>query len=160
MHEGAGDAVVLVLREDWADPGVPLPAYQTPGAAGADIRANLPPGQRASGLALPPMGRLLCPTGLRVAIAAGFEMQIRPRSGLAARHGITLVNSPGTIDSDYRGPLMLPLINLGGETFILHHGERVAQAIIAPVVRARFAEAGQLDETARGPGGFGSTGRS
>jgi len=157
MREGAG-AIVMVLREDWADPHVPLPAYQTAGAAGADIRANLPPDLRTKGIALAPMGRVLCPTGLRVAVAPGYEMQIRPRSGLAARHGITLVNSPGTIDSDYRGPLMMPVINLGEAPYVLRHGERIAQAIVAPVIRARFTQVATLDETARGAGGFGSTG--
>lgn len=148
-----------IVREGWADPAVALPAYETTGAAGADIRANLPAGQRAAGLVLAPMARAIVPTGLRVAVPAGYEMQIRPRSGLAAKHGITLVNSPGTIDSDYRGPLGVVLINLGDAPFTVVHGERIAQMVIAPVVQAVFAEARTLDETARGAGGFGSTGR-
>lgn len=150
---------IAVLREDWADKAVPLPAYETAGAAGADVRANLAPGDRGAGLILPPMGRALVPTGLRVAIPAGFEMQIRPRSGMALKHGIGMPNSIGTIDSDYRGPLGVLLINLGAEPFVVAHGERIAQIVIAPVVRARFRIAQELDDTARGAGGFGSTGR-
>jgi len=152
--------VIKVLREDWADPEVALPRYETPGAAGADIRANLPPEIRAEGLVLAPMERRIVPTGLRVEIPAGFEMQIRPRSGLALKHGISLPNTPGTIDSDYRGPLGVLLINLGTEPCTLHHGERIAQAVIAPVVQARYEIAADpLSETERGTGGFGSTGR-
>jgi len=150
--------VVAILREDWADPSVPLPAYQTAGAAGADICANFPAGQREAGLTLAPLQRTICPTGLRVAIPDGFEMQIRPRSGLATRHGITLPNTPGTIDSDYRGPLGVALVNLGTEPWTIRHGDRVAQAVVAPVVRARFAVVDSLDATDRGEGGFGSTG--
>lgn len=151
--------VLLVVREDWADPAVPLPAYATPGAAGADIRANLPEGQRAAGVTLAPMQRLVVPTGLRVAIPEGYEMQIRPRSGLALHHGITLPNTPGTIDSDYRGPLGVALVNLGSAPYTVAHGERIAQMIVAPVVQVRFAEVAALDATARGAGGFGSTGK-
>lgn len=151
--------VIAVLREDWADPSVPLPSYETAGAAGADIRANLPESERATGFVLRPMERRVVPTGLRVAIPDGFEMQIRPRSGLALKHGISLPNTPGTIDSDYRGPLGVLLINLGSEPFVIGHGERIAQMIVAPVVRAVFAEAASLGETQRGAGGFGSTGR-
>ena len=150
--------VIAVLREGWADPGVALPDYATAGAAGADLRANLMPGDRAHGLVLAPGARILVPTGLRVAIPEGFEMQIRPRSGLALKHGVGLPNSPGTIDSDYRGPLGVILVNFGQEDFVVGHGERIAQAVIAPVVRARFVEAAELDQTARGAGGFGSTG--
>ncbi len=150
---------ILVLREDWADPTVPLPAYATAGAAGADIRANLPADQRAQGLTLAPMQRALVPTGLRIAIPEGYEVQIRPRSGLALRHGITLPNTPGTIDWDYRGPLGVAMVNLGDQPFTLAHGERIAQMVVAPVVRAGFAEVAALDETPRGAGGFGSTGR-
>ncbi|NGM44805.1 dUTP diphosphatase [Rhodobacter sp. SGA-6-6] len=152
--------VVRILREDWADPSLPLPAYQTAGAAGADICANFPPGTRAGGLTLQPMQRAICPTGLRVAIPEGFEMQVRPRSGLATRHGITLPNTPGTIDSDYRGPLGVALVNLGAEPYTIRHGDRVAQAVIAPVVRAGFLVVEALDATERGEGGFGSTGFS
>lgn len=151
--------LILVLREDWADAGLPLPSYETEGAAGADLRANLPPDQRAEGFTLAPMERRVCPTGLRVEIPPGYEMQIRPRSGLALKHGITLPNTPGTIDSDYRGPLGVALVNLGSEPFTIRHGDRVAQAVIAPVVQARFAVVQALSETRRGEGGFGSTGR-
>ena len=153
------NVMLEIVREGWADPAVALPAYETTGAAGADIRANLPAGQRATGLVLVPMARAIVPTGLRVAVPVGYEMQIRPRSGLAAKHGITLVNPPGTIDSDYRGPLGVALINLGDAPFTVAHGERIAQMVIAPVVQAVFAEVRALDETARGAGGFGSTGR-
>ncbi len=151
--------VISVVREDWADPDVALPSYETHGAAGADIRANLPTDIRADGFTLQPMERRIVPTGLRVEIPEGFEMQIRPRSGLALKHGISLPNTPGTIDSDYRGPLGVLLINLGTEPFTIQHGDRVAQAIIAPVIQAQFALSDGLSDTARGVGGFGSTGR-
>lgn len=151
--------IIKVLREDWADPGIALPRYETAGAAGADIRANLAPEDRAAGFTLAPMQRAVVPTGLRVAIPEGFEMQIRPRSGLALKHGISLPNTPGTIDSDYRGPLGVLLINFGPEPFTIAHGERIAQAVIAPVVQAGYAVVEDLDATARGEGGFGSTGR-
>jgi len=151
-----------VLRFAWledADRAVPLPAYETRGAAGADIRANFPVDKRAEGLTLAPMARAPVPTGLRVEIPAGFEMQIRPRSGLALKHGVTLVNTPGTIDSDYRGPLAVLLVNLGDRPFTVAHGDRIAQVIVAPVVQARFELANTLSDTTRGVGGFGSTGR-
>lgn len=150
--------VIQTLWEDWADRSLPLPAYQTAGAAGADLCANFPPDARAEGLTLAPMQRAICPTGLRVAIPYGYEMQVRPRSGLASKHGITLPNTPGTIDSDYRGPLGVSLINLGTTPYTIRHGDRVAQAVVAPVVRAAFAVVDRLDETGRGTGGFGSTG--
>ncbi|MFE3836265.1 dUTP diphosphatase [Pseudogemmobacter sonorensis] len=153
------NVTIKLLREDWADPSVPLPAYQTAGAAGADLCANLPPGIREEGLILPPMGRAICPTGLRVQIPEGYEMQVRPRSGLSTKHGISMPNTPGTVDSDYRGPLGVPLINLGPEAYTIRHGERVAQAVIAPVLRAGWEVVAALDETARGEGGFGSTGK-
>jgi dUTP pyrophosphatase len=150
---------VQILWEDWADRTLPLPTYQTAGAAGADICANFPSDQRSEGLTLQPMGRAICPTGIRVAIPAGYEMQIRPRSGLASKHGITLPNTPGTIDSDYRGPLGVPLINLGPTPYTIQHGDRIAQAIVAPILQAVFAPVETLDETMRGTGGFGSTGK-
>lgn len=153
------EVTVLVVHEDWADRAVALPDYQTAGAAGADLRANLRLDDRAGGIVIAPMARVVIPTGLRVAIPDGYEMQIRPRSGLAVKHGITLPNSPGTIDADYRGPLGVPLINLGDQPFVVMHGERIAQAVVAPVVRARFALAETLGDTARGAGGFGHTGR-
>jgi dUTP pyrophosphatase len=149
---------ISVLREDWADPLVPLPAYQTAGSAGADICANLPVEMRAAGFVLQPMERAIVPTGLRVAIPEGFEMQIRPRSGLALKHGITLANTPGTIDSDYRGPLGVALVNLGAAPYVVSHGDRIAQCVIAPVLQAGFEVVDALDSTARGAGGFGSTG--
>ena len=151
--------VVKILFEDWADRDLPLPAYETPGAAGADIRANLPPEMRAVGFTLAPMQRAICPTGIRVEIPQGYEMQIRPRSGLATKQGITLPNTPGTIDSDYRGPLGVALINLGSEPYTIQHGDRVAQMIVAPVVQAAFSVVEALSDTARGDGGFGSTGK-
>ncbi|WP_103258625.1 dUTP diphosphatase [Tabrizicola aquatica] len=150
--------VVSVVWEDWADRSLPLPVYQTAGAAGADLCANFPEGERAVGLTLAPMERAICPTGIRVAVPEGYEMQVRPRSGLASKHGITLPNTPGTIDSDYRGPLGVSLINLGTEPYTVRHGDRVAQVVVAPVVQVGFAVVDGLDETARGTGGFGSTG--
>lgn len=149
---------ISVLRENWADPLVPLPAYQTVGSAGADICANLPVEMRAAGFVLQPMERAIVPTGLRVAIPEGYEMQIRPRSGLALKHGITLPNTPGTIDSDYRGPLGVALVNLGAAPYVVSHGDRIAQCVIAPVLQAGFEVVEDLDVTARGAGGFGSTG--
>lgn len=150
---------IAVVREAWADPSVDLPAYQTAGAAGADIRANLQPQDRESGLPLAPGARLLVPTGLRIAVPDGYEVQVRPRSGLALKHGLSLPNSPGTIDSDYRGPLGVIVINLGDLAYTITHGERIAQLVVAPVVQAGFALAEQLPATGRGAGGFGSTGR-
>lgn len=151
--------VLRVIWEDWADQGLPLPAYETAGAAGADIRANLLPEMRDAGFVLQPMQRAIVPTGIRVEIPLGYEMQIRPRSGLAVKHGISLPNTPGTIDSDYRGPLGVALINFGAEPFVIRHGDRIAQMIVAPVVQARFEVVERLSDTARGEGGFGSTGR-
>jgi dUTP pyrophosphatase len=151
--------LIKILREDWADVEIALPSYETKGAAGADLRANLRPEDRASGFILEPMRRAIIPTGLIVEIPEGFEMQIRPRSGLAYKFGISLPNTPGTIDSDYRGPLGVLLVNLGRDPFTVQHGERIAQAVIAPVLQARFELAESLTETARGAGGFGSTGR-
>ena len=142
-----------------ADTTLGLPAYATPGAAGADLRANLAPSDRAAGFTLDPMHRAVVPTGFSVAIPPGFEGQIRPRSGLALHHGITLPNTPGTIDSDYRGPLGVLLINFGTAPYTIRHGDRIAQLIVAPVVQARFVLAAELAATARGDGGFGSTGR-
>ncbi|MDJ1016554.1 MAG: dUTP diphosphatase [Paracoccaceae bacterium] len=149
------------IRLTWlpeADTSVALPSYQSHGAAGADLRANFPPEDR-EGVTLAPLERRLIPTGLAVEIPEGFEMQIRPRSGLALKHGLSLPNTPGTIDSDYRGPLGVIMINLGAEPVTIHHGDRIAQAVVAPVSRARFALAPELSETKRGEGGFGSTGR-
>ncbi len=148
-----------ILWEEWADRSLPLPAYATPGSAGADLRANLKPEHREAGFVLAPMQRAVVPTGLRVEIPPGYEMQIRPRSGLATNHGISLPNTPGTIDSDYRGPLGVALINFGAEPYTIRHGDRIAQMIVAPVVQVGFEVVESLSETERGAGGFGSTGR-
>lgn len=152
--------VIKVLWEDWADREVALPSYETAGAAGADLRANLRPEERAEGLVLNPMARVIVPTGIRVEIPEGYEMQLRPRSGLAIKHGISLPNTPGTIDSDYRGPLGVILINYGDAPFVIGHGVRIAQAVIAPVIQASYAVVDTLSDTRRGAGGFGSTGQN
>jgi len=136
--------------------GLDLPAYETAGAAGLDVRAAVP---ETSPLELAPGGRALVPTGLSVAVPDGYELQMRPRSGLAARHGITCLNSPGTIDSDFRGELKVILINHGDAAFEIARGERIGQLVLAPVVRLAWAPVETLPESARGPGGFGSTGR-
>ena len=143
-----------VMRVDGADPDLPLPDYATAGAAGADLRADT----GGAALVLSPGARALIQTGLRVAVPEGYEMQVRPRSGLALKHGITVANAPGTVDSDYRGPLGVILVNLGDVPFEVTHGMRIAQAVVAPVVRATWEAAETLPETARGAGGFGSTG--
>lgn len=149
--------LIAVEWVDGADQSLPLPAYQTQGAAGADVCANLPDRDE---IVLAAGARVLVPTGLRLQIPEGFEVQVRPRSGLALKHGITLPNSPGTIDSDYRGPLGVIVMNAGDAEFIIRHGDRIAQLVVAPVVQARFAVAEGLDATARGAGGFGSTGHT
>ena len=133
---------------------VPLPHYQTSGAAGMDLRAAL-----SAPLVLAPGARAKLPTGLAFAIPAKFEGQVRPRSGLAAKHGVTVLNSPGTIDSDYRGEVQVVLVNHGSEPFTVEPLDRIAQLVIARVVRAELAVVPSLDETARGDGGYGSTGR-
>lgn len=150
--------VVALRRLPGRDPALPLPAYATDGAAGLDLCASLPPEARASGLTLAPGARALVPSGLAVAVPEGYELQVRPRSGLALRHGVTLVNSPGTIDSDYRGEVGVILVNHGAEPFTVDHGQRIAQLVLAPVTRLAWAEAEGLGATARGAGGFGSTG--
>ena len=147
-----------LLWDEGADRQVPLPAYATEGAAGADIRANLAEADRATGLTLLPMQRRVVPTGFRLAIPMGYEVQIRPRSGLALHHGITLPNTPATIDSDYRGPLGIALVNLSDTPYVIEHGARIAQLVVAPVVQARFQIVEALTPTTRGEGGFGSTG--
>lgn len=148
---------VSFVWDDGADRGLGLPAYETSGSAGADLRANFPEGQR-DGVTVLPGARMLVPTGLRMAVPEGFEVQLRPRSGLALKNGITLPNSPGTIDSDYRGPLGVIVMNAGSEAFHVAHGMRIAQMIVAPVAQARIELVDRLDDTARGQGGFGSTG--
>lgn len=147
---------IRVIRDEGSDPQIALPSYETAGAAGADVRANFPD---RTGITLAPGARALIPTGLRLEIPAGYEVQVRPRSGLALKHGITLPNTPGTIDSDYRGPLGVILLNAGAEPFEVAHGERIAQLIVAPVLQAQFDLVDGLSETDRGSGGFGSTGR-
>ena len=141
---------VLVRRLPHGE-GLPLPAYATDGAAGMDLLA-------AAALTIPPGGRALVPTGLAIALPAGFELQVRPRSGLALRHGITVLNAPGTVDEDYRGEVGVILLNTGAEPFAVARGDRVAQAVFAPVARAAWQEVDALPDTARGGGGFGSTG--
>ena len=136
--------------------GLALPAYETAGSAGMDLRAALAEDQP---LTLQPGARALVPTGLKIALEPGFEAQVRPRSGLALKHGITCLNTPGTIDSDYRGEAGVILINLGDQPFEIRRGERIAQMIIARHEQAVVSEVETLDETARGTGGFGSTGR-
>ena len=137
------------------NPDLPLPAYETAQAAGMDLRAAVP---ENAPLVLRPGSRHPVPTGLAFALPDGFEAQVRPRSGLAAKHGVTCLNTPGTIDADYRGEVKVILVNLGEEDFTIRRGDRIAQLVIAPVVQARWAEVADLDETARGAGGFGSTG--
>lgn len=134
--------------------GLPLPAYATAGSAGIDLLAAI-----AEPLELPSMGRVLVPTGLKLAVPAGCEAQVRPRSGLAANHGVTVLNSPGTIDSDYRGELKVILVNLGSEPMIITRGMRIAQLVLARVERLEWQVVDSLDSTVRGEGGFGSTGR-
>lgn len=134
---------------------LPLPAYETDGAAGMDLRAAVP---EDAPLTLKPNARAMVPTGLAFAVPRGFEAQVRPRSGLAAKSGITCLNTPGTVDADYRGEVKVILINLGEEDFVIRRGDRIAQLVIAPVVRAEWSAVENLDETARGAGGFGSTG--
>ncbi|MFN7055741.1 dUTP diphosphatase [Hyphomonas sp.] len=136
--------------------GLDLPAYETAGSAGMDVRAAV---AEDAPVVLAPGARTMVPTGLTVAIPEGYEIQVRPRSGLAAKHGLTCLNTPGTIDSDYRGEIKVILINLGAEPFTIRRGERIAQLVLAPVTRLAWSEVKALDGTARGAGGFGSTGR-
>ena len=131
-----------------------LPAYATPLSAGVDLKANL-----SEAITLKPLERSLVPTGLFLAIPAGYEAQVRPRSGLAAKHGITVLNSPGTIDADYRGEVKVILVNLSPEPFVVEPGERIAQLVVARCEQVSWEEVERLDETERGAGGFGSTGK-
>jgi dUTP pyrophosphatase len=133
--------------------GLPLPAYATDGAAGMDLLAAV-----ATPLTIPPGGRALVPTGLRIALPPGHEMQVRPRSGLALKHGIAMPNAPGTVDEDYRGELQVILMNTGAEPFVVERGMRIAQAVVAPVTRGVWRQVESLPDTSRGEGGFGSTG--
>ncbi|AWM78649.1 dUTP diphosphatase [Phenylobacterium parvum] len=137
------------------NPDLPLPAYETAGAAGMDLRAAVPEDEA---LVLRPGARTAVPTGLAFALPNGFEAQVRPRSGLALKSGVTVANAPGTIDADYRGELKVLLVNLGEEDFVIRRGDRIAQLVIAPVVQAAWREVDALDATDRGAGGFGSTG--
>lgn len=145
--------VTIAIQRLSGAEALPLPAYETLHASGMDLRAAL-----TEPVTLLPGQRMAVPTGLCVAIPEGFEGQVRPRSGLAIRNGITMINAPGTIDADYRGEIKVLLVNLGQEPFVINHGDRIAQLIIGPVVRALWEEVEALDETARGEGGFGHTG--
>ena len=145
------EAVPVLVKRLPGNDDLPLPAYATSGAAGMDVVS-------AEDVDLAPGARHAVATGLAMAIPEGFEIQVRPRSGLALKHGVTVPNTPGTIDSDYRGELKVIMINLGTETFSVRRGDRVAQLVLAPVTRASWLEVETLDETARGAGGFGSTG--
>ncbi len=144
-----------VLRLPHAQ-GLPLPSYQSEGAAGLDLLAAIAPHTQ---LVLEPRARDLVPTGLIIELPAAFEAQVRPRSGLALKHGVTVLNAPGTIDSDYRGEVKVLLVNLGSEPFVVERGMRVAQLVIAPVTRVELQEKEGVAESVRGAGGFGSTGR-
>lgn len=146
-------AKVLVRRLESFPPDWDLPAYATPGSAAVDLRNAGPD------LTLPPGGRALVPTGLAIALPAGMEAQVRPRSGLAIRQGIGMINAPGTVDSDYRGEILVPLVNHDAVPQTLAHGERIAQMVLARVVRIEWEPMETLPDTSRGSGGFGSTGR-
>ncbi|RTM00371.1 dUTP diphosphatase [Ancylobacter aquaticus] len=135
--------------------GLPLPAYATAGSAGLDLMAALAEGET---LTLAPLARAAVPTGLALALPEGFEAQVRPRSGLALKQGLTVLNAPGTVDSDYRGEVKVILVNLGAEPVVLERGQRIAQMVVAPVTRIHLVDVGNLEETTRGEGGFGSTG--
>jgi dUTP pyrophosphatase len=145
--------VAVVRLAHGAD--LPLPDYATAGAAGLDLIAALP---EAEPLVLPPLGRAAVPTGLAIALPDGFEAQVRPRSGLALKNGLTVLNAPGTVDADYRGEIKVILVNLGSEPVTLARGQRIAQLVVAPVTRVSLIESGDLQKTTRGSGGFGSTG--
>jgi dUTP pyrophosphatase len=147
-------AVTVAVTRLPGGEGLPLPAYMSAGAAGADVVAAV-----ADDLVLAPGDRALVPTGFALEVPDGFEVQVRPRSGLATKHGVTLLNTPGTIDSDYRGPVGVVLVNHGREPFVVRRGERIAQLVVAPVVRATFREVQTLAASTRGEGGFGSTGQ-
>ena len=151
MDSAVMDAIEEVVIAATVEEGVELPAYATEGAAGMDLRAKVD-------VDLQPMERKLVPTGVRLAIPLGYEAQVRPRSGLAIKHGVTMANSPGTIDSDYRGEIQVILINLGQDAVHFKRGERIAQLVVSPVAKARLVFVTSLEETVRGEGGFGSTG--
>jgi dUTP pyrophosphatase len=150
----ANEPVVVPVQRLEHGTDLPLPEYASAQAAGVDLRAAVD-----EPLELTPGARALVPTGLALALPAGYEGQVRPRSGLAAKHGVTVLNTPGTIDADYRGEVKVILINLGEEAFTMERGERIAQLVVAPVAHARFEAVADLEATERGAGGFGSTGR-
>ena len=152
-REDSAGANAPTIRVTKKDTRVTLPRYESLGASGLDLRAFL-----SAELSIPPMGRAKIPTGLYMEIPQGYEAQVRPRSGLALRSGITILNAPGTIDSDYRGEVEVILINMGDEPFTVKNGDRIAQMVISPVIRAVLSEAELLSETERGTQGFGSTG--
>ncbi len=157
MTQQAGDespSVRVLVRRIGEDSDLPLPARATPGSAGLDLRAAL-----LEPLVLPPGGRALVGTGIAVALPPGWEGQIRPRSGLAAEHGVTLLNTPGTVDSDYRGEIRLVVVNLGEAPFTIRRGDRIGQMVVAKVAPVRLEEVGELPATTRDAGGFGHTGR-
>ena len=143
----------IVVKLLQPKPGIELPKYETEKSAGMDVRANL-----AEDAIIPPLGRKLIPTGLKVSIPPGYEIQVRPRSGLALKHGIFVLNSPGTIDADYRGDIGVILANFSDQSFTVKHGDRIGQLICQKVERAEFNLVTELDETERGAGGFGHTG--
>ena len=153
----SGNKVSVTIKFTWLDPTAEadlcLPTYETAGSSGMDVRAAV-----AEQLIIEPGARTLVPTGFAVAIPVGYEIQVRPRSGLAVKHGLSLPNTPGTIDADYRGEVKIAMINLGAEPVIIKRGERIAQMVVAPVVRAAIEVVSELDDTARGSGGFGHTG--
>jgi dUTP pyrophosphatase len=151
------DQVTIALKWLPHGEGLPLPTFETSQSAGADLRAAL---NDNDVLTLEPGMRMLVPCGFAMALPPGYEAQVRPRSGLAANHGVTVLNSPGTIDADYRGEVMVILINLGEKSFTIQRGDRIAQMVVAPVSQPVFAIGDDLDATQRGTGGFGSTGRS
>ena len=149
---------VNISRVDGADTAIALPRYETDGAAGMDIRANLSEADRDGGMNLAPQARALVPTGLKIAVPPGYEMQVRPRSGLALKAGITVLNAPGTIDSDYRGEVGVILFNTSDTPFRIGHGDRIAQFVLAPVSQCAWHEVEEVASSDRGSGGFGSTG--
>lgn len=149
---------VRICRAVWADLHIGLPEFQTAGAAGADLRANLRPNQRTKGMIIEPGGRELVPLGFSMEIPTSYEGQIRTRSGLALKHGVVVLNSPGTIDSDYRGEVGVVLMNFGAVRFVVEHGTRIAQLLIKPVIQTPFKCVTLISSSDRGTGGFGSTG--
>ncbi|HOZ47243.1 MAG TPA: dUTP diphosphatase [Candidatus Hydrogenedentes bacterium] len=148
------DAIVVAITQDPGCDDIPLPAYETEQASGVDLRAAV-----TEPLSLAPGERALVPTGIRIALPDGIEAQVRPRSGLAVKHGISMVNAPGTIDADYRGEIRVILINHGHAPYTIHRGDRIAQLIFAPILRAQWDVVAELPTSSRGAGGFGHTGR-